>query len=269
MGAVRFGLACAGLLVLLSQAGCQWVPRSQLAACESQQRALHETSKAQLAELENLKTHARTVENNLLQAEEELAALGEQSGVDRQRLARFQRQRDQVGKKFGNSASARAVLNGPLGELAKKYPSLLIDASAGIGKLDTDILFESGEATLKPESRGKLDEFANLLKSQPGHGLRVMVVGHTDNRHVAKSETRSRYPDNWHLSTARALAVADYLQKAGLREDQIGVTGYGRHQPVRSNKTPEERRQNRRVEIFVMTPQADMVGWNGGATDVY
>ena len=95
-----------------------------------------------------------------------------------------------------------------------------------------------------------------------------MVVGHTDNRRIAKRE-RASVPDNWHLASARALAVAEYLQSRGVREEQIGMTAFGKHQPIASNHTAGERQRNRRVEIFVTGPNTPIVGWTETAPNSY
>jgi chemotaxis protein MotB len=65
------------------------------------------------------------------------------------------------------------------------------------------------------------------------------------------------------------LNVADYLQHAGLREDQVGVAGYGRHQPIASNGSANARQRNRRVEIFVTGPETPIVGWTESTASVY
>jgi chemotaxis protein MotB len=143
------------------------------------------------------------------------------------------------------------------------------DPDTGSCKFDSDVLFDSGDARLKPDAQRLLKEFAELFRTADARDLRVMVVGHTDNRTVARRETRERFPDNWHLSTARALAVADFLQQAGVREDQVGVSGYGRHQPVSPNSTADDRQRNRRVEIFVLSPETPIVGWTESTTNLY
>ena len=99
--------------------------------------------------------------------------------------------------------------------------------------------------------------------------LKLMVVGHTDALKIARREVRERFADNFSLSTARALAVADYLKKAGVPEQRIGVSGFGAHEPIASNATVEDRRRNRRVEIFVLPPEAPIVGWTETTTSLY
>ncbi|HEX4148081.1 MAG TPA: OmpA family protein [Pirellulales bacterium] len=263
------------LLGLLGAAapGCQFVPRSQLTSAETQSRALAEQSQAQLAEIANLKAHNHRVEDRLIKAEEELALMEEQASLEHRQLANFQTERNRLNEQLdGWAADAGGMRSGAdraLWDLCRRYPALKLDPRSGICKLDADVLFESGESSLVPESRKKLEELARVLKAAESRNLRVMVVGHTDNRQIAKHDTRDRYPDNWYLSTARALHVAEYLQHQGLREDQVGVAGYGRHEPIASNATPANRQRNRRVEIFILSPETPIVGWTETTTSVY
>ncbi|HEV7221408.1 MAG TPA: OmpA family protein [Pirellulales bacterium] len=259
-------LASAALLALLGwSAGCQLAPKQRLTASELQNRNLVEQNKALVAENENLKTHDRTLEDQLKQAEEELAALDERVGIDRRRMSNYEREREEVQKQLGGLVRGRGVpvsVGNRLVQLAKEHPALEIDRQTGAAKLDVDVLFDSGEAKLRTEAHGLLDEFAELLQSPEARELRVMVVGHTDSRRIIKRETKQRYPDNWHLSTARALAVAEYLQSKGVDENQVGVASFGRHQPIASNQTADERQRNRRVELFITGPETPVVGWH-------
>lgn len=250
MHAARTALLTGGPLCLVLLAGCQIVPKSQLDAAEAHNRILTEQKNSLLAENENLKTHSHRLEDQVKQAEEELAALDEQVG-------------DAARKVVANHVPAElpASLSKRFAQLSRRHEGMEFDAESGASKLDTDVLFDSGKAEIRTDAYPLLDEFADLLKSPEARELRVMVVGHTDNRRVAKRETRERYPDNWHLASARALAVAEYLQSRGVREEQLGMTAFGKHQPVASNRSPAERQLNRRVEIFVTGPNTPIVGW--------
>lgn len=245
------------VLGLLLLSGCQIVPKSQLDAAEAHNRILTEQKNSLLAENENLKTHSHRLEDQVKQAEEELAALDEQMG-------------DTVRKVAVNRGSEMpASLSKRFAQLSGRHEGMEFDAESGASKLDTDVLFDSGKAEIRADAYPLLDEFADLLKSPEARELRVMVVGHTDNRRIAKRETREHYPDNWHLASARALAVAEYLQSRGVREEQLGMTAFGKHQPVASNRSAAERQLNRRVEIFVTGPNTPIVGWTETASDLY
>jgi len=155
-----------------------------------------------------------------------------------------------------------------LADLSRQFDWLVFDPDTGASKFDTDVLFESGQTEIRPDARKVLDQLANLLEAPEASELRIMVVGHADDRQVARKPLREVHPDNWSLSTARALEVAKYLQKVGVSDRQIGVAGYGSHQPITPNTTAAERHLNRRVEIFVMGPETPVVGWVETPTQV-
>jgi len=266
---------CPLLLVLAAActaAGCSASGR-KAAEAQAQNRVLTEQNRAQLAEIENLRSHKRRIENRLIEAEEELALIEEQLGLDGEGLAAFRRQRDALAKQAEGLANRRAPLPADmaaeLARLSERFPSLNFDPVTGLSKLDTDVLFDSGKAELKRGAEEMLSELAQILKSPEADDLKLMVVGHTDNRRIAGRPTREQYPNNFHLSTARALAVADALRNAGLGENRLGVAGFGPHQPIAPNVAPEDRRKNRRVEIFVMTPDVPVVGWTETMPSLY
>ncbi len=241
---IRGLLACrsarAVAAALLLGAGCSSA-NTQLTTLQSQNRILTEQNRAQLAELQNLKIHNRQTEDKLIQAERELAELD-----SRRRLA---------GNQLPVGMSTR------LASLAERYPFLQYDPQTGISKLDTDVLFDSGRAELKPEADQALAEIAQIFTSPEAREFKLMVVGHADSQAIRGEELRARYPSNWHLSAGRALAVADWLRQGGIPETRMGVAGFGQHQPIASNDKEETRSRNRRVEIYVLGPETPLVGW--------
>ena len=102
-----------------------------------------------------------------------------------------------------------------------------------------DVLFDTGQATLKPGANLALNRLAIFLSANPQ--TKIIVEGHTD----------SRGSDEYNevLSERRARAVATELMSRGLSADQLQTLGRGKGYPVASNNTPEGRQQNRRVEI--------------------
>jgi flagellar motor protein MotB len=257
MFAARTALSALTLLTLA--AGCQVVPKTHLDAAEAHNRTLVEQKNALLAENENLRTHSRRLEDQVKQAEEELAATEENAEG---RLAR-------TASLHPGRSDMPATLNKRFAQLSQRHEGLDFDPETGASKLDTDVLFDSGKAEIRGEAEPMLDELAGLLKSPEARELRVMVVGHTDSRRIGRRETRERYPDNWHLASGRALAVAEYLQARGVREEQLGVTAFGKHQPIASNQSAVDRQRNRRVEIFVTGPNTPIVGWTETTSDLY
>jgi hypothetical protein len=125
--------------------------------------------------------------------------------------------------------------------VAESETDVLYDALAADGRWATQgILFETGKADLKPESRPVLKEIAATLEQ---HGdLKILIEGHTDNVGSAAS--------NLTLSDARAAAVkAALVAEHGADGARITTQGLGDTKPAVPNTTAEGRAQNRRVEI--------------------
>jgi chemotaxis protein MotB len=125
------------------------------------------------------------------------------------------------------------------------------------GKLTVNILdhilFDSGEAVLKPEGQKILQQIANVLKQYPSR--QIHVIGHTDNVPI-KATARSRFPSNWELSTARANAAVRFLcETAGVDPRRLGAVGYGEFHPIADNATQEGRAQNRRIALVILSEE--------------
>ena len=122
------------------------------------------------------------------------------------------------------------------------------------GKLTVNILdrvmFDSGEADLKPDGQAVMLKIAAFLAQHPE--LKIHVIGHTDNMPI-RGNARLRFPTNWELSTARAVAAVRFLtERAGVDPRRLGAVGYGEYRPVADNATPEGRARNRRIAITIL-----------------
>jgi chemotaxis protein MotB len=120
--------------------------------------------------------------------------------------------------------------------------------------LTDQVLFDSGQAMLKPNGLPLLGEVANLLNVDRTH--QVVVEGHTDNVPISSSQ----FPSNWELSTARATTVVRYLISQGLDRRRLSASGYADLHPVASNGTAHGRQLNRRVEIVLLRNHPDIGG---------
>jgi type VI secretion system protein ImpK len=102
-------------------------------------------------------------------------------------------------------------------------------------------LFPSGGAEVGPQAVPVIRKVALFLAEQRGP---FRITGHTDNVPIRSL----RFPSNWHLSKARADAVAALLSPQ-VRLGQLQTEGRADTDPLESNDTAEGRNQNRRVEI--------------------
>jgi OOP family OmpA-OmpF porin len=131
-------------------------------------------------------------------------------------------------------------------EISVKPAAAPVDATV-CQQLFSDLLgrgkirFESGRATIDPDSAGLLDRLIETALRCPT--ANIEIAGHTD--------TDGDDGFNKALSEKRAQAVVDYLVKAGLPADRFKATGYGSLQPVASNDSDEGKAQNRRIEFVV------------------
>lgn len=261
---------CGFLALWLLAAGCA-LPQ-QSAALKARLRAQTEQLEALQTENANLRaSHQKTVAA-LQQTEAQLAQLDRRSAAMEEQLTLSERQRQMLRSQFsglvGNPGLPTAVTR-ELAELAREYPALKFDEQTGIGKLETDILFPSGDAELSPEAEKLLQQLVSLFMSPQAQALRMVVAGHSDSRQVATRNIRERYPNNWHLSAARALAVTDYLCKLGFPEDRLAVAAFAGHQPVAPSDDPGAEHRNRRVEIFILGPETPVVGWTETIPSLY
>jgi len=112
--------------------------------------------------------------------------------------------------------------------------------------LPNTILFSPGAVSLKASTIKELDHIKNVLAERYSD-MEVDVVGHTDSDPIKKS----KWKDNWQLSSERALAVLRYLVGRGIRVEKIRAVGAGAGRPVASNATSTGKASNRRVEIVV------------------
>lgn len=117
----------------------------------------------------------------------------------------------------------------------------LYDRLASEGKIVTyAITFDTGKATIKPESTGEINRIAKIM--QDDSSIKFEVQGHCDNTGSDKV--------NDPLSQKRAEAIVAALVAQGISADRLSAVGKGSHEPVADNATDEGRAKNRRVEFI-------------------
>lgn len=108
-------------------------------------------------------------------------------------------------------------------------------------RVQGDILFSPGQATLKATSRKTLGDIVSVLKREYPNNV-IQIGGYTDSDPIRKSKWKS----NDELSLARANAVRSFLREQGISASRLQAQGYGA-----SNPRPTKA-QSRRVEIVVV-----------------
>jgi outer membrane protein OmpA-like peptidoglycan-associated protein len=115
----------------------------------------------------------------------------------------------------------------------------ILDSLNSKGFIALDIRFDTGQATIKPESKPIVEQIAAALQDNPA--LKVSVEGHTDNTGTPQG--------NKTLSMKRAEAVVAALVQAGIATGRLSAAGWGQEKPVADNRSEEGRAKNRRVEV--------------------
>jgi type VI secretion system protein ImpK len=114
-------------------------------------------------------------------------------------------------------------------------------------RLNSRGMFASGSATVDPSVVPLLSRIGAALKDEPGM---IEVVGYTDNLPIRTVQ----FPSNFHLSTARAQAARALIARALGDPSRIVAEGRGEADPLNRNATPQERAENRRIEIILRRP---------------
>lgn len=189
---------------------------------------LDTTSKESSAQLVSLKT-------NLEATESELGELRKQREAAEKRLAAFKQLQEKL----------RALTDTGKLKVSFRAGQMILDLPAGV-------LFKSGQANLSPNGKKALKEVTAILLEFKDR--RLMFAGHTDNQKIATK----RFPNNWHLSTARAVSVLEFFLGEGFIPENVAAAGYGEFAPVGDNATPEGRELNRRIEVILVPDLSEL-----------
>jgi chemotaxis protein MotB len=167
-----------------------------------------------------------------------------QKEFDKEQTKRDGRQgtEDEQFKQVKRDLDAYAAQNG----LKSKLETEITRRGLVIRLLSDGVLFDSGEAKVKPRALGLLGKIAGLLQVDEVHPINV--EGHTDNVPIHSPV----FPTNWELSTARASSVTRFLIAKGAPQKRMGAVGYAQLHPIASNGSAPGRSRNRRVEIVLL-----------------
>jgi chemotaxis protein MotB len=207
--------------------------QNQLGASHAHEDQLRKEREERDDEIEHLRADAAKLATNLQATEHEMEALRRAHAQAEQRNELYRtlvaRLRDAIGA-------------GTLAVEVRKGKMLV--------KLGDAILFDPGQAALKPDGQRALRQVAQALKEIPDRDF--LVAGHTDNRPIKNSP----FASNWDLSTARAVTVVRFLQGEGVDPRRLAAAGYSEFDALADNDTEAGRALNRRIEVVVM-PRID------------
>lgn len=117
------------------------------------------------------------------------------------------------------------------------------DRGRMVAEVAGDVLFASGQATLKADAKKKLDSIARELNNRYS-GNEIRIEGHTDTDPLNK--TKNKWGTNEALSKARAEAVREYLQSKGVSGGRMSTVGKGSSEPKGTKAA------SRRVDIIIL-----------------
>ncbi len=192
----------------------QTAERAQIARADSETAAARERVAQAQSETDKAK------------ANEELA----RAAADSARLQTAEAKRERDAAQQSLFVSLSAIL-----ETRREARGLIVNLS--------DVLFDTGQATLKPGAREKLSKLAGILLAYPG-AYQIEIEGHTDS--VGSDAS------NLNLSRGRSESVRDYIVQNGIKSERVlAARGFGESKPVADNDTAAGRQVNRRVEIII------------------
>lgn len=259
-------------LLSLGTLGCNHAPKNALRQSQLRAHQLYEQNRQLAMERNGLGMNQSQLAAERARLEQQYLATKQSLDAANARLQNLQASNGQLEDQMKHMLTSRG--SSPLSDdatlrlkkLKEKYPDFEFDAQTGVSKFSTDLLFNSGSDEMRPEAVKVISEFASIMNQSDAKHLKILVSGHTDDRPVSKKATQEKHQDNMGLSAHRSLSVLRTLRKSGIAEQRMGVSGYGQHQPAEPNKTEASRARNRRVEIFVLAPDATVAGWDPDPT---
>jgi chemotaxis protein MotB len=203
-----------------------------------------------VAQIENLNEQIKALRN-------QIAALQEALGTSEQKQQDSQIQIADLGQRL-NVALAQRVQEltryrsdffGKLRDILGSRPDIRVVGDRFV--FQSELFFDSGTSALRSEGAGELDKIASALldlqkQIPPEINWVLRVDGHTDIRPVGAS---SPFKSNWELSSARAIAVVQYLISKGVPPQRLVAAGFGEFQPIDAGTTDDALSRNRRIEL--------------------
>ncbi len=226
-------------------------------------------------DLTSAQQHARELYLENQQLQQLSQGLGAENQLLKSQLSETTGQLGTMNERLDNLASERAgltehlnrAMDATLTNRGTLTPELeaegyQYDPISGLCRFHSNILFDLGSDLVRPEAQPVLKEFASSITSGAAAGMKVLIVGHTDDQNIARPETAVKHPTNWHLSTDRSDAVILELLRLGVEPERIAAMGYSEHHPLADGFSDTARQRNRRVELFVIPNDPSLAHWD-------
>jgi len=239
-------------LIALKRQEEQRLAQERQVAVDRETQAKDQAERSRLQAEESARQRLQAEAEQRLETERRARAEAERAAAQAKAEAASERSaKDQAAAEQARQAAARAEREkADLRSALVQQLNLILEtreSARGLIVNISDVLFDTGQYTLKPAAREKLAKVSGIVLGHPG--LKLEVEGHTDN--VGSDEF------NQQLSEKRAATVRDFLVQQGIPLNSVSARGLGETTPVASNDTAAGRQTNRRVEMIVA---GDVIG---------
>jgi chemotaxis protein MotB len=203
-----------------------------------------------LAQIEVLNQQISALRRQLAALEEALDASEKRDKESQTRIADLgQRLNVALAQRVQELSRYRSEFFGRLRAILGNRPDIRIVGDRFV--FQSEVFFDTGQATLLPEGKSELDKVASALvdldKQIPGEIAWVLRVdGHTDVRPINNNPI---FKSNWELSSARAISVVQYLISLGVPAQRLVAAGFAEFQPLDTGTTEDAYKRNRRIEL--------------------
>jgi len=225
-------------------------------------RVQNNTQRKRIAQLES---EIESTKLQMAQMERQLAAAKETEGIDaetlRQKVAALEKAIEDKqalidsmkNQLLYGGMQLPVELSTMLEDFAAKEDMVTYDASRGVLKFKSDLLFEPGSDKVAPAAVEAVKSLCKILASEQAQQFDIIIAGHTDDIPIGKPATRAKHPTNWYLSAHRAISVLDVMSQNGITSERLSVRGFGEFRPMVPNEPNKKGNpQNRRVEIYIV-----------------
>ncbi len=234
--------------LLDSQTGAATAAGGRASELEDQLEAERQLSARARSQLETLNQQIAALRRQLAAIEEALQASEAREKESQAKVADLgSRLNLALAQRVQELSRYRSDFFGRLRQILADRPDIRVVGDRFV--FQSEVLFDSGLADLNPAGLSELDKLAEALlqleKDIPDDISWVLRVdGHTDTRPI-----RGAFPSNWALSSARAIAVVQYLVGKGVPPQHLVAAGFGEFQPIDPEDNDEAYKRNRRIEL--------------------
>ncbi|MFM8475824.1 MAG: flagellar motor protein MotB [Planctomycetaceae bacterium] len=245
------------MLVLTASGCCHKRAGDELTNAQLRARDLYaENQRLQqaLAAAQGLGAENQALHNQLAETQGQMATLNDRlNNLAQEREGLARRMAENPADGFSDGAGMNPGLAGE---------GFDYDPATGLSRFRTDVLFDLGSDAIRPEAEPILKEFASSATAGAARGLKILIVGHTDDQNIVRPDTAVKHPTNWHLSTDRADAVILKLLQLGVEPERIAAMGYSEFHPQERGAAEPARQRNRRVELYVVPNDPAAAMWD-------